>query len=109
MHDFSAIQNVLPFEGKNHDIYWLFCATTRKQEFIEYKGHWPDFLIKEIVVPERTLQSEFGRVVAAFFRQARKNDSQSCTLTALRDALLPKLVSGEIRVADANKQVEAIA
>ena len=109
MHDFSAIQNVLPFEGKNHDIYWLFCATTRKQEFIEYKGHWPDFLIKEIVVPERTLQSEFGRVVAAFFRQAHINDSQSRTLTALRDALLPKLVSGEIRVADAKKQVEAIA
>ena len=109
MHDFSAIQNVLPFEGKNHNIYWLFCATIRKQEFIEYKGHWPDFLIKEIVVPERTLQSKFGRVVAAFFRQAHINDSQSRTLTALRDALLPKLVSGEIRVADAKKQVEAIA
>ena len=98
MHDFSAIQNVLPFQGKNHNIYWLFCATIGKQEFIEYKGHWPDFSIKKIVVPERILQSRFGRVVAAFFRQAYINDSQSRTLATQRDVLLPKLVSGEVRV-----------
>ena len=98
MHDFSAIQNVLPFEGKNHNIYWLFCATVGKQEFIEYKGHWPDFSIKQIVVPEKTLQSVFGTVVAPFFGQAHLNDSLSRALVALRDALLPKLISGKLRI-----------
>ena len=106
MHGFSAIQNVLPFKGKNHNIYWLFCATIGKQEFIEYKGHWPDFSIKEIVVPERTAQSEFGKVVAAFFRQVHINDSQSRILAALRDALLPKLISGELRVKNAERFIE---
>ena len=98
MHDFSAIQNVLPFEGKNHDIYWLYCATIGKQEFIEYKGHWPDFSIKEIILPERTLQAEFGKIVSALFQQIHMNDNHSRTLAALRDVLLPKLVSGELRV-----------
>jgi type I restriction enzyme, S subunit len=31
------------------------------------------------------------------------------TLTALRDTLLPKLISGELRVKDAEKIVEAAA
>jgi type I restriction enzyme S subunit len=33
---------------------------------------------------------------------------ESHTLTAIRDALLPKLLSGEIKVKDAEKFVEAI-
>ena len=98
MHEFSAIQNVLPFEGKNHDIYWLYCATIGKQEFIEYKGHWPDFSIKEIIIPGRILQSEFGKVVAVLFQQIHLNDSQSHILANIRDALLPKLLSGELWV-----------
>ena len=98
MHEFSAIQNVLPFEGKNHDIYWLYCATIGKQEFIEYKGHWPDFSIKEIIIPGRILQSEFRKVVAVLFQQIHLNDSQSHILANIRDALLPKLLSGELWV-----------
>jgi type I restriction enzyme S subunit len=34
---------------------------------------------------------------------AMKPSSQSRTLASLRDTLLPKLLSGEIRVKDANK------
>ena len=108
MHDFSAIQNVIPFRGKNHNIYWLFCATVGKQEFIEYKGHWPDFSIKKIVVPRRILQSEFGKVVGVFFRQVHISDRQCRSLAALRDALLPKLISGEMRVNLLDEEGEAI-
>ena len=34
---------------------------------------------------------------------------ESCTLAALRDALLPKLSSGELRVREAPKLVELVA
>ncbi len=37
-----------------------------------------------------------------------KSESESRTLAALRDTLLPKLLSGEIRVADAEKTVEEV-
>ncbi|HHV6964233.1 TPA: restriction endonuclease subunit S, partial [Haemophilus influenzae] len=50
-YDFSAIQNVFAFKGKECNLYWLYLATLGKQEFVEYKGHFPDFLIKEIIVP----------------------------------------------------------
>jgi type I restriction enzyme S subunit len=37
------------------------------------------------------------------------NQRESRTLAALRDALLPKLISGKLRVHDAGKLVEAAA
>jgi type I restriction enzyme S subunit len=42
----------------------------------------------------------FGDAVRPFFAKLRANTDQSNMLTALRDTLLPKLVTGEIRVAD---------
>jgi hypothetical protein len=35
--------------------------------------------------------------------------NESCTLAALRDTLLPKLLSGELRVMEAEMVVEAVA
>ncbi|WP_083251083.1 restriction endonuclease subunit S [Acidihalobacter yilgarnensis] len=60
---FSAIQNVLPFVGKGVDTIWAFQATFGKQAFIEYKGHWPDFVIHKVVVPDLDLATEYSKVV----------------------------------------------
>ena len=38
----------------------------------------------------------------------RENRNESKTLAAIRDALLPKLLSGDIRVRDAENVVEAV-
>ncbi|HHF2757944.1 TPA: restriction endonuclease subunit S, partial [Haemophilus influenzae] len=62
-YDFSAIQNVFAFKGKECNLYWLYLATLGKQEFVEYKGHFPDFLIKEIIVPPEELTELFGKYV----------------------------------------------
>jgi type I restriction enzyme S subunit len=40
------------------------------------------------------------------FARASKASAESRTLAALRDALLPKLISGELRVKDAEKFIE---
>jgi len=51
-----------------------------------------------ILVPPRTIAEAFARTVNPVFTQIRNTQKQSRTLAALRDALLPKLLSGELRV-----------
>jgi type I restriction enzyme, S subunit len=48
-----------------------------------------------------------GDRVEAFLRRAAACDEESRTLTSLRDTLLPKLISGELRVKDAERFVGA--
>jgi type I restriction enzyme S subunit len=43
----------------------------------------------------------FGSIAAPMFARASKASAESRTLAALRDTLLPKLISGEVRVKDA--------
>lgn len=45
----------------------------------------------------------FGRLVSPFFDRIEEGMAQSRSLAALRDTLLPKLISGEVRVADAER------
>lgn len=94
-YDFSAIQNVFAFRGKNCNVLWLYLATLGKQQFVEYKGHFPDFLIKDIVVPPDELTEIFGRQVKHLFYKVAINDKENKTLSETRDAILPKLLSGD--------------
>ena len=94
-YDFSAIQNVFAFKGKECNLYWLYLATLGKQEFVEYKGHFPDFLIKEIVVPPEELTALFGKYVKESFSKIFINDRENSNLAKIRDLLLPKLLNGE--------------
>lgn len=49
------------------------------------------------IVPEE-LMNNFKEVIQPLFRKIKRNTLQTRTLTALRDTLLPKLMSGEVRV-----------
>jgi type I restriction enzyme S subunit len=53
--------------------------------------------------------SAFGHVIKPLFVRSSASVRESRTLTALRDALLPKLISGELRVKDAERFVERLA
>ena len=97
-YDFSAIQNVFAFKGKECNLYWLYLATLGKQEFMEYKGHFPDFLIKEIIVPPEELTELFGKYVKESFSKIFINDRENSNLAKIRDSLLPKLLNGEIQL-----------
>jgi type I restriction enzyme S subunit len=48
----------------------------------------------------------FDAVARALGERVHKCSQESRTLAALRDALLPKLISGELRVAAAEKILE---
>ena len=62
----------------------------------------------ELCRPTDTIASEFQRVVSPMLRRIVANIHESRTLAALRDTLLPKLISGEIRVPVAERALESV-
>lgn len=88
--------------------YYIWCYVLSK-EFQEIKDSLvsgsvqPDITnegIKSILIPKPDNQTllKFNQLVKPWFIKIQKNNSQIRTLTALRDTLLPKLMSGEVRV-----------
>ena len=60
-------------------------------------------------LPSKPIAESFGKFVNPLTIRASEAELESRTLAALRDSLLPKLISGEIRCRDAETQVESVA
>lgn len=60
------------------------------------------------VAPPESM-TKFDAVIASQFDQLVSNAQQSRSLAQLRDTLLPKLISGELRVGDADRYLRGIA
>lgn len=56
-----------------------------------------------ITLPSSKRQAELGRHLERLYSTIDQNTTQIGTLAALRDALLPQLMSGELRIIDAEK------
>lgn len=56
------------------------------------------FKAHKILLPDESLINEFEETIKPYFFKILQNQTQNQTLTKLRDTLLPKLMSGEIRV-----------
>ena len=56
----------------------------------------------ELVIPDAQTTNRFEEIVSPIFEQIKNNEQQTATLAAVRDALLPKLMSGEIGVSEIN-------
>jgi type I restriction enzyme S subunit len=59
-----------------------------------------------IVIPQDSLQTTYDELVHQMFHRILTNFYEDEHLIAIRDALLPKLLSGEIRVKEAEQVVE---
>jgi type I restriction enzyme, S subunit len=57
-----------------------------------------------VTLPPAEVAERFGQFARAVFARMKDHDEQSRTLAALRDSLLPKLLSGELRVSFAKGQ-----
>ena len=53
------------------------------------------------VMPAGQIVEHFDGYIGPIFDRSYRLEAESHTLAALRDALLPKLISGELRVKDA--------
>ena len=67
---------------------------------------WDDFSKFEFVDPTDDIKEKFSSITLPMFEKIQNNVAENQTLTELRDTLLPKLMSGEIRVKDAEREVE---
>jgi type I restriction enzyme S subunit len=67
-----------------------------------------DFLSYPVLVPPPAIQTAFTALGVDVEAKIANNRDQNRTLAALRDTLLPKLLSGELRIRDAEKQVEVV-
>ncbi|AXP41841.1 TPA: restriction endonuclease subunit S [Haemophilus influenzae 10810] len=94
---FSIYQNVIPLIGKNLPTYWVYCAIQNKQTFQEYRRHWAELIVKEVVVPDNiNLCQCFSKKVKELFFKIDINHQENRTLIETRDLLLPRLLNGEI-------------
>jgi len=62
-----------------------------------------------IAVPPEPLIDEMTRIIEPMVDSIWRRAVQSRTLADLRDALLPKLISGELRVPDAKQSIEELS
>jgi type I restriction enzyme, S subunit len=59
------------------------------------------------IAPPKAVLEAFERVADPFMQRIKSNLSESRTLAAIRDTLLPKLISGELRVKEAAQFIKA--
>ncbi len=62
-----------------------------------------------VVVPSQRIVEEFERLIRPLYSRIVANMKEAESLAKMCDYLLPKLMSGEIRLRDAEKAVEAVA
>ena len=67
-------------------------GTTQQQLTIPY------FKKTKIIIPNQELLIKFNKVISPIFITLKKNKTENYNLSNLRDTLLPKLMSGEIKV-----------
>ena len=59
-----------------------------------------------IISPAQTILDKFDNFIGTYYRKSENKKLESQTLAKLRDTLLPKLISGELRIPQAEKRVE---
>ncbi|MCT7594242.1 restriction endonuclease subunit S [Aliarcobacter butzleri] len=103
---FSISENVIPLSGLIRNGYWTYYATYGQQTFQEYRRHWSELIVKEIVMSDKLLCDLFAKQVKPLILKIEQNILENNELAKTRDTLLPKLLSGEIDVSDLSLEME---
>lgn len=110
--------DILVVRPKSPEWYGIVLGLLTHDPFIDFtekvstgtrmpRVSWKAMSGYEMALPPKEEASAFDAVVRPFVGRILSNIEHSRTLAALRDALLPKLVSGELRVREAESVVEA--
>lgn len=70
------------------------------------RTNWNDLAAYPVVLPNSQVAAAFGQIVTPMLAKIRANIMESRSLAAIRDALLPKLVSGEIQLTNRGRRAE---
>jgi type I restriction enzyme, S subunit len=113
--DMAMNQTCYALTSPSGRAYWLYCTFGSLVEGLVHAAHGSVFdtiTTKTIegaraMIATGKLLDQFEAMIAPFFARILSNIENSDTLAAVRDLLLPKLMSGQIRVKDAGKVAEA--
>ena len=61
-----------------------------------------------VVVPSSLVLESFTKSAGSLYRQMVENEKESHSLAHLRDTLLPKLISGELRISDSERFISEL-
>jgi type I restriction enzyme S subunit len=95
-------------------VYFSYLFLRHNQEIIYHKRHgavqqhiYPkDLMELPLTSPSKNLLSAFEKLVTPFFEKISLNYSENKLLESLRSELLPRLISGEFQITDAEKFLE---
>lgn len=109
--------DILVIRPIDSEWFGIVLGLVSSDEFIAYtnaysagtrmpRTNWKDMSRYEIVLPQVEVSQKYTEFIRPFIERIIENIHQSHTLSQIRDALLPKLLSGEIRVDDVDKKLE---
>ena len=110
---FWASDNVLvlvpkPSSGFYYAFHWIKSIDTASlnrgstQPLLTQK----DLGQQKSVTPTQEIINAFEEIIKQFYRSIESNELQSQNLASLRDTLLPSLISGKLRLPEAQEQAE---
>jgi type I restriction enzyme S subunit len=67
---------------------------------------WQDVAGFAVTLPPQAIASAFDAVAKPMFDRIHSNIESARVLVAVRDTLLPRLISGKLRLPEAQEQVE---
>lgn len=108
-------QSCYGLRGKAGDAYFTYLCTCRLVEALKQRAHGSvfDTITRDTlsgvlsVFPGDAIVLEFEKLLSPVMERIRQNLMQAQTLIALRDSLLPRLISGQLRLHEA--EAEALA
>ena len=101
------------------EFYAFVLSVISSDEFVQYteqlsngakmpRINWSDMAKYELTLPSTQVAAAFDSAIRPQLEKIIANIHESMKLSKMRDYLLPKLISGDIRIPDAEKFVEAI-
>ena len=101
-------------KGKNGfstELLYILCKKRKVSGIVtgavQLKINQGNLLSKEIVIPNDFILEKVDNIIQPLFNKLRINSSQIQSLTKTRDTLLPKLMSGQVRVNNIKQTVDA--
>jgi type I restriction enzyme S subunit len=113
--DFFPIDTTFYVEPKGdyRSLYFLFYALSNHElanlsadSAVPGLNRNHAYMSQQVIPPVQVLEA-FDKQASPVFKAMHANETQSRTLATLRDTLLPKLLRGEVSVADVEKEVSA--
>ena len=103
--DFSLAENVIPFTPiEGMPVHFLFHLIKNKAIQTEYKRHWTDLTVQEVLIPPNILQEEFSILVKNNYQLIENLKEVIETLNKSKNLLLPRLISGKLSVEELDIQ-----